>query len=59
METTNKVIKDSWKDILELFYVENDPLIYKWSDEKRLIIEYHKWLKENYYVPTKKTNDTY
>jgi len=42
-----------WKDVIDRFYVENDSMISEWSDKKKLILEYQKWLKEHYNVVEK------
>ena len=39
------------KDVMELFYVQNDDMIQQWSKEKRLILEYNAWLEKNFKVP--------
>ena len=44
------------KDIMDLFYIENDDKIQEWSDKRRLILEYTNWLMEKNYSIVK-TND--
>lgn len=46
--------EESWDDIKDLFYVLHDDKIKEWSNNKQLLLEYHKWLKENYHPPIKK-----
>ena len=45
-------MKNNWKDVLETFYAENDEKIHEWSDKRRLILEYHKWLEAKYNFPS-------
>lgn len=45
-------------DVLELFYVENDSMIHEWSNKKRLILEYTKWLTKNNYHLIKKDSSS-
>lgn len=44
---------DLWENVKNLFYIENDLNISKWSEEKRLILEYHNWLKQKYILKIK------
>jgi len=42
-------VENSPEYIMELFYIENDSNIQKWSDSKQLILKYTEWLSINNY----------